>query len=348
MNAEPENKNNFWVKQVFKKISLQTTAGFTISGILLWLTFSKSGLMLQNIALPPRQWGWFILSVGAFVLSIWIQAVRARLYWPEQLAQFSPPNTYSSLLIGNFYNCILPGNMGDAIRSWHFAQKHKIAFTRSLAVITAEKWIDARLFILMVIVWVFVSGYPSGYITNTLVLTATITLFIAMLYYLMRKNRVAEQFILNKMLWFGKFPVRLYCSTVSHLNYLKKEGKVTTYLVYCLGIIILNNLQFYLLLKTVNIQDPICSIYTSFFVSISMMVIALIPAAPGNVGVLHYGLYTLLIMIAGQYNISATGVYLKQCALFGVYAHLSYFIPEIIMGAWYIFKERKLLFGFKA
>ena len=116
------------------------------------------------------------------------------------------------------------------------------------------------------------------------------------------------------------------------------------YFLLCAAVFLLNMVQFFLLLKCAGIAEPVGGVYSAFLTSISMIIIVFIPAAPSNIGVIHYGLYSLLVLVATQCKVTPSAMDLQSYARFGVYVHLSFIVPELLIGALFVAKERKFIF----
>lgn len=332
----------------FKKgNSVRSSIGFVISAALLWLTLNKSGLGIKDIKMSGYQALYFMGAIAVFVFSIWLYSLRAHLIWIGRGGKQKSYHTYFSLILGNFYNCLLPGNLGEGVRAWHFSKKNAETFSASLTGIITEKWLDAQVFAFLVGVFFIVHKPHSSYITNALGLTAVVVALLTLLHKLMQKFPVFEKRIWKMVLYLkgvGKFLFRLYLNTNWHLANMKSQKATYRFIVFFVLIFSLNMLQFYLLEKAAGIQGPVAGLFTSFLVSISMMIIAFIPSAPSNIGVLHYGVYSVLLYSSQALHVAPDEWMLKQFALFSVYAHLSFLLPECALGIWALIRERKKLF----
>ena len=165
--------------------------------------------------------------------------------------------------------------------------------------------------------------------------TASIVMILTLLRsFLLQQKKIEKQFwrIIIKTGKVGRFLYKLYVHTNNQLKSMSTNGNIIWYFAFSLIILFLNAAQFFLLFKTVAIPPPIASGYTAILISLSMMIIAFIPSAPGNIGVLHYGVYSVLIFVSKSYDIPSNKMLLANYALFGIYAHLSFFLPEIIIG----------------
>jgi len=61
--------------------------------------------------------------------------------------------------------------------------------------------------------------------------------------------------------------------------------------------------------------------------------------------VVHYGLYASLLLIAEIHHTTITPDLHHKFALVGICIHFSYFFPEVLVGIFYLFKERRILFN---
>ena len=333
--------------RVFQKIDFRSLLGFIISGVLLWLTFHSSGLQLKDISIHGTQWYYFGAAIIAFVVATWVQSVRAKLLWINETQKGHQVNTYSSLIIGNFYNALLPGNLGDGIRAWHFSRKQRVPFSSSMAAVLTEKWIDAQMFIGLTIILFLLKPFTNHYIFWAICNTSLLVMVLSAVYALMLRYKKIEKFIWRVVIRLrkpGRFLFRLYKYATWQMRAIKTNGAIPQYVLFCAITLILNVAQFLFLLKTSGISGPVLSIYTAYLMAVSMMIIAIIPSAPGNIGVMHYGIYVVLILSAQQYGVKLGSAELQAYAVLGIYTHLSYLLPELFLGGIYAVAERKILF----
>lgn len=330
-------------------INFRTLGGFTLSAVLLWLTFDKSGLEFKNLALTGKQWLLLGAAIGSFVAAVWIQSVRTRLIWQSEKSITGTIHTYRALIIGNFYNSILPGNIGEGARAWYFSKKQKISFPLALSVVFTEKWIDAQIFVFLTAALLLIMPFKDHYILYALINTAIAVIIMAIIYYTIQKYRTLE-----KRLWLivlllkktGRFLYRMYWYVRHQIRQLRNNGLLGYYILLGFMMITFNMIQFFLLFKVAGVNTTVGSIYSTYLIALSMMIVSVIPSAPGNIGVLHYGIYSSLILASSQYGLFPDSDSLQSYARFTVYLHLSYFIPEVLMGIFYVVKERKIMFDF--
>ncbi len=283
-------KSNYYAvfkNAVTKHINLKTVLGFLISAVLLWLTFYNSGLHLKDIRLEGEQVYYFAAAIVVFIFSVWFYSVRAKLFWINRpKTNQASVHAYDSLIIGNFYNCLLPGNLGEGVRAWHFSRKNKTTFSRSLAAIIAEKWIDAQMFVVLAILLYLFKPFVSHYILYAIFFTASVVVLLSATYAFLKRNKAAEKKIWGLILRLkktGRVLYKLYSHTGFHIAVLDANQYVTKYILWGYFVFFLNLLQFFFLLKAAGIAEPVCSFYTAFLVALSMMIIAFVPSAPSGV-----------------------------------------------------------------
>lgn len=335
---------------VAKHINLKSFLGFAISALLLYLTFQNSGLQLKDLNLKGAEWFYFSGAIAVFVFATWLQSFRTKLLWLSGSVKLKDINTYSSLMIGNFYNCLLPGNLGEGVRAFHFSRKNNKTFAESLSGIITEKWTDAQMFVPVSLVLLSMKPFVNHYILYAICYTSLLVVALTIIHTVMRRYRYVEKRVWHFILLFkktGRFLYRVYYHTNSLLSNLKKNGVLAAYLTLCFAFFFLNITQFYLLLKAAGVQAPVDGIYTAYLTALSIMIIVIVPSAPSNIGVMHYGLYITLILAAKQYGIVPDVLGLKSYALFAIYVHLSYIVPEVTLGVAFVVKERHLIFSNK-
>lgn len=296
--------------------------------------------------MSKEQWGYFAGSMLIFLLAVLAQSQRSKCFWKGN------PNapqlyTYESLVIGNFYNAVLPGNLGEAVRALHLSRRNGIPFLQTLASVITEKWLDSILYLIF-IATLFIGVPPvKDPVYGTLLTIGAAALLLQLLYAAIRKIRTGEQLVWRLAVMLGKagkYAFKLYLQVNLHIRYLYRSGNLKGFIAFCLAMTALNCAQYYLLLKAAHVPHELCTLYTSYLATVSMMVVAFIPSAPGNLGVLHYGMYLVLIFAAHQYGLSPDSSALRSFALFGTFLHLSCFIPEVLLGSLVVIKERKRLF----
>ena len=100
-----------------KKRALSTSLKIVVSGLLLSLVVKKAGPEQVLQYLHSMKAGFFLLSTLIYVVIAWLVAVR----WNILLnSRYTVRKLFSLHMIGNFFNTILPGNLGgDAVKGYY-------------------------------------------------------------------------------------------------------------------------------------------------------------------------------------------------------------------------------------
>ncbi|MCS6933603.1 MAG: flippase-like domain-containing protein [Chitinophagales bacterium] len=318
---------------------------FTLASIVLLIyTISDSNLRWSDLRIGKTEAILFFTTVLLLILVICLQAKRF-IIPTEGLKVVKTTDSIKSLLLGLLYNSLLPGNIGELIRAWHFSKKNKISYKHGLSLVGLEKYIDALNYILYAAILGLIFGSLAVY--RRLFMPVTIiVLFIFILYLLIIHHRQTERIMLrflslfeNKGMWLFSLheQLKLYLKSMTLDQYLR-------YFVIGLIIFIINILQYYLLLQMTSLPAAMRSWDVAYMVSVSMIIVFLIPAAPGSAGVVHGGIYYVLLQIASFKSLPVNVELTSEAAAYTIYLHLSYFIPQVTAGVIVLFKERNVLF----
>jgi uncharacterized protein (TIRG00374 family) len=326
------------------KITGRDVVGFALSGGLLWLTWQQSCIAEEGMHIEKNTWLWILLAMVAFMLSIVLHSWRCWLVWKDRNGtKASLGNTATSLLLGNFFNAVLPGNVGEALRAWHFSRKTGVGVWKAAAGIIAEKFVDTQIYLtvlLPVIFWWHTSWREPIFLTLYFV---AFLIGIANIIYLMTLWSLKF-----RRLIFSAIPTivvrnrlyRTYSHLLMHLHFLYREKRLAPYVFVGYVLLCLNMLQYFAVLKAAGVEDKLHQPAIVFLIAVVMVIINVTPSAPGSIGLVHFGVFATLTLAAKILNAPQQG---NVFAASGIYLHLSYFIPESIVGAWVVWRERNLI-----
>jgi uncharacterized protein (TIRG00374 family) len=334
-----------WVQRAIASLphlkTFRSVLGIGISALLLWLMISHSGLSWQNLRLSTSGTYYFAAAIGVFIATIWVQSLRIKLLWRPRTGL----DTYRGLLAGNFYNCILPGNLGEGVRAMHLSRKNNIPILNSLASQIIEKYIDALSFIILCVLWYICYGYTPHYVNTVIIILCVLCGVIFLTGILFVKYppvaKKATKYIPAPAL-IVKVIYKTYLHVSNRLRHMHHHKMLLPYFLFGFTQFFLNMLQYYLVMKAINLPPHITTFQNSYYLALCMVIIAFVPAAPGNTGVIHYGLYTALILLSMATPPSSHT--LQLFASYTFFHHLSIMMPELIIGGFVIIKERKYLF----
>lgn len=329
-----------WLKGKNLKVWLVVS----LSGVLLAYTIIESGIEWGSLKMTPSQLFFLIAAMLVLLISIWVQSLRVAIPWHIYFKSKNP-ETLSSLLIGSFYNDILPGNLGEIMRARHFSNKNNTSFIRSLASQFVEKYIDALNFIIYAAFFCFLYKDSTLSLNNLIALVVIITV-IFVLYLAIITSKKMERFALSGLFHFfspGRFLYKLHYNIKLFLLSLTCK-KMLNYLLFGYFMFALNIVQYYLVMYSVNLPKALVSLKIAFGLAVAMIVVYIIPSAPGKTGVVHFSIYTVMYWFAISLGLPETLAVKQSLATYAIYVHLSYFVPEVIVGALVVLNERKRVF----
>jgi uncharacterized protein (TIRG00374 family) len=280
------------------------------------------------------------------MVMVYLQSLRTQVIFWNTSGNFTDISAYSSLVIGNFYNCILPGNLGGGVRAWHFSRFNNTSFSATIAVLVVEKVIDAFLLIPLLLFFFFYLPFVGHFVQYIFLFTLSFIICFALILFSVIRFKKINRFLfyLTPTKSLRRFLFKIYIESKNHSHRLFKQKTIflSVLLSYCM--FFSNVLQYYWVMKAVNIDAPILSFITAYCLSLSMVLVAFFPSAPSSLGVTHYGVYATLLFVAQINPIKITVNLLQLFAVTGICLHLTYFIPEVITGVFFLIKERKILF----
>ncbi len=345
--VENKNKAAGNSPNTFFKIDARTIAGFIISGFLLWLMFRQSHLQwneIKQVFATPRALAYFFAACILALLFVYLQSVRVRVIFIDPQTALNDTKSFPSVAIGYFYNNILPGNLGEGIRAWHFSRVNSKPLKVSLGILTIEKFLDANIILPITLMTYLVIPDKGNYMANALLFMLLATFGIDVLALLMLRIKKINRFVFA-LLWkkqIRHFFFKVWKYNFQHLERLHINGNLGWYALGAYCMYLFNGLQHFAILKAIDVNSQLFNFTTFNIVNLCVMLVAIVPSAPANTGVAHYGIYIALILSAQMSGVEPN---LSQFALAAIGIHLSYFLPEVLLGIVYLIRERKVLFG---
>ncbi len=147
------------------KTILSLTVGLLLSGFALYFTFRNIPFAELVGYLKTVNYWWVVPSVATAFVAFLIRVVRWQLLLrPVKKTGFW--GAYHPLMIGFMLNCVLPGRIGELARPAILYKKERVAFSKVLATVVAE-----RVFDLVVLLVSFVIVLGAVEISPTIDLT---------------------------------------------------------------------------------------------------------------------------------------------------------------------------------
>lgn len=328
----------------------RTSIGVGISIFLLILLFNKSQLEIKTALDSITSSFKIFLLLSAmllFVLMTWLHSLRTKVIYYDSKKSIANIKALDSLLLGNFYNCTLPGNVGEGVRAWHFSRKNNIPLNNTISIFFVEKSLDALMVGGLLLLPVIFNKFSFHVVQFSFLMTAfAVSIFSICFFLVLTKKKLVKKalgFAPNKKLRFFLF--KLYINFKCHIERMIETRSIYLFVVISYSMFLINIMQFQLVLWCVDLPNSMQSFFSAFVLSLTMIIVMFIPSAPGNLGIAHYGLFISLEYIAEVQEISLSKENLQQMALATIFMHLSYFLPEVLLGVFVLLKERKKLFG---
>ncbi|MBN2261086.1 MAG: flippase-like domain-containing protein [Clostridiales bacterium] len=334
-----------------RKIILSLLIGTVFSAIALYFTFKNIPFRDLLDYLKTINYWWVIPSVAVGIISFLFRVVRWQIILsPVKKTNFI--NAFHPLIIGFMLNSIFPARVGEVARPAIFSKKEKVAFSKVLATVGAERVFDAvTLLLFFISLNLVITTDPStsatfgGYTLdidklNTILRTTfvlSLVLIAVFLVIVVPKTRgVLNDFIFDMpgLLPFGdirtrekireKFCVRVVDiieNLASGLEILKSLKSVTLCFLISVVVWATVGLSFYVM----ALGCPGISI--SFLEMCAVMVIICffisLPSVPGFWGLFEAG---------GVFGMMLFGIPATEAAGFNLAVHFFQIVPVVIIG----------------
>lgn len=316
----------------YKRLLMQL-AGLAISvGFLIYL-FYKVDFRTLGVALKGANYWWLIPNVILIMVTMVFRAFRwDHMLRPIKKIAFS--RLFAITMIGFMANNVLPFRLGEFVRAYSLSEKEHVSKSASLATIFVERIVFDLLALLIIFGVVLVISplkimpeIKMGAIVT--IITALVGLAFA-IYLSTRGER--ESHILKAIL--RVFPVRfrpkleaIVARFATGMAFMRDWRCVfwTTYHTFMIWIIM--GLSNYFVLLAFGWHLPLTA---SFVILVVVSILIMVPAAPGYVGVYHYG----TVLSLGLYGIGKEAA--LSCALV---MHATQYLVITLVGFYYLRRE---------
>lgn len=331
----------FFVNSKDRITKIIAVLGIFLSAFFFILTIKNSGLSFNELKLNTQHILGICISIASYSFVNYIQSYKAKLFWDKR-----PLHTYASVLIGKFYNSILPNQTGEFIRAWHFHNKNIIKFSDVISTMFLEKYIDAILSTVAIALFIIVTPPLHNSISAYIFTVLTIIIIASILFIIALYNGILIKFLIKKLSPFkswSKYLYRFYLYLRYHVKRLISTKKILKLSFLSYLMLLGSMVQSMALLWATEICDYSHYILLSLFIAYMISIIAIIPSAPSGIGVLHYGIFLSLHAYFLSNDLNIQDDTLQRFALFAIFFHLSQLIPDLIIGAFVTLKEWKYI-----
>lgn len=328
------------------RIGIRDMIGLGLSAFFLWLT-------LRNFSFDWRATSWntsmlFFISVSVLltVAPTYFNALRFKLFFRKD---FKSKNIrpFTSFYIGHFYNAVLPGNIGEVVKIYHLSRKYNINHKDVLSFWVCEKFMDALLLPLMFVWAMFALDDIYIRLTGSVL---SLLVFVAIFYAIIGHRYKWVAILPFRFIPIGKLRRYLYSLYIrfdASISYFWKSRLFFLFMVVSFSFYILVMLLNYTTMRAVDLPVQFLSFEALALIGGITIITHFIPSAPSSVGVLHYGIYMSLVLLAKHYGIAIDTELNNKFVLASIFFHLIFLVSDVSVGSYFVIAERKWLFGKK-
>lgn len=283
---------------IIKKILNKKWLGPAIGLIFLILAFRNFRYDEFKNALLHFNFYYLPIVLIIILLSYLIRAIRWR-YMLSHVKNMSLYNSFTTIIIGQMGNSLLPVRMGELMRAYLIGNREGIGKSLSFASIVLERVMDGIILILFVVTSLFILQSPSW--VKITILLSILIFGIALLLLFLSAYRVSAIPAFLQKFFPGKLKERLtdigplFYEFTKGLQILREGKKLIIFLIISLIIWFFEATVYFTIFKAFLV--PI-SFYTAMFVLGITNLAAAIPSLPGNFGTFHYA-FTLALLVFG-------------------------------------------------
>jgi glycosyltransferase 2 family protein len=323
---------SFYIKHK-KKISI--SARILISaGLIAYLVFFRSGFdnfntflnILKNVDLAL-----LAASASIYLFGIWISALRWQILLRTQNIKISQGYLISSLMIGLFFNNLLPTSIGgDIFRTLDISKKAQISAGKSASIIIIERLsgiVIAAVFAIIALFLGFTTVGKTSYIIPVVIffVLCVIALFIILNPSILKLDRLVKK--IKFLLKIREKLKEIYHTFLSFKKYkLHLAGVLICSFLLQLGVI------YHYYLASLS-MDTGLSFASFIFIVPVITIISMLPISIGGAGVRENSLVFLMVALGASAERSATVslILLAMLILLGLIGAIIYIARPFVL-----------------
>jgi hypothetical protein len=321
--------------------------GLVVSAAFLWATLRQTSGDILQVRFSVSEWGMIGASVFLMGAVLWVQGQRMRWFLAPKPWRLEGIHGFRSVTIGSLYNAILPGNLGEAVKLHHFASRNNIRFRTALACWVGEKLVEGTMMACMSALLLLVPNVRASFLGTLLsvpiALAIACCLVVVMSYWWPLLTRGLFRLVPTARA--ALFLYRVFLEFRWRL--LGRGWRFRTVAFVAGGLIIgaMNFVAFFLNMKAGGIAPELIRPENLLLLMILTAVIYFVPSAPSSVGVMHYGIYASLTVMAEMQGLIPTSAMKDSFVLTAIIFHATYVLPELVLGSIHLYLERRVVFS---
>jgi glycosyltransferase 2 family protein len=327
-----ENIKSFYIKHK-KKISI--SARILISaGLISYLVFFRSGFEDFNTflnILKTVDLALLAASASTYLFGIWISALRWQILLKTQNIKISQGFLVSSLMIGLFFNNLLPTSIGgDIFRTLDISKKAGVSAGRSASIIIIERLsgiVMAATFATVALFFGFATVGQTSYIIPVVIFffLCIIALFIILNPSVLKLDRVVKKvgFLLK---------IREKLKEIYHTFQSFKKYKAHLAGVLICSFLLQLGVIYHYYLASISMGIELSFVSFIFIVPV-ITIISMLPISIGGAGVRENSLVFLMAALGASAERSATVslILLAMLLILGLIGAIIYIVRPFVM-----------------
>ncbi len=303
---------------------LAVLVAFVVTGVLTYLAVRDVPFSDVWEALEQADYWWTLPALAVFALAVAVRGLRWQLMFEPATR---PPlwAATSSMLIGLFFNQLLPARAGEVARVVALNQRAGTSRTESLATVAVERAIDVLS--LLVVLFAFTPLFPDvSWLRTAAILAIVLAAVMAGVVVLLR---VYGQSVLHHPIRFlmrlpylrKRDPSEISASAMRGLVAVRslKLGLLATLLTCCSWFLF--SVSYWLLMQAFDLDlSPLAGLLVLIATSLALI----LPALPAAIGIFEAA--TVLAL-------DAYGVPRAEALSYGLVIHAMNFFPFVLIGA---------------
>lgn len=275
-------------------------------------------------ALRDSNYWWTLPSLAALALAVFLRAVR----WRSLFVRETRPSlgaVLGALLVGYFFNNVLPARAGEVARVVALKQREGVSRAETAATVVIERAYDVL--VLLVLLFILVPWLPPvSWLGAAAVLAVVLaTCLAAAIALLARYGERPLRFVLRPLAWLPFVPAERFDAAVRNLvrglSGLRRPGLALEALLWTSLSWLVLGVSWWLLMLGFDLELPLLA---GLLVVIATDLAMILPSAPAAVGVFE----AATLVALGAYGIEES-----RALSYALVLHALNFVPYIAVGA---------------
>lgn len=259
--------------------------------------------------------------------------------------KYTLQKTVSSTFLGLWFNIITTTGGNVIIKPFHLALITQSQYWKIFGSCILERFFDAiSSLLILIFAWIFLNKFVDYNFFTAFSISVWVTI-ISLLMLLIRPY--------HKIFTFTAYllPKRIFRRIRIFLHQINKGGVSFFNMKVVFNCVLITVLYWslhifanYILFFGLEIPNQLTTFSSAIIVTGFMSISLAIPSVAGGAGVVNYGTYVAMILVASVFELNENPLIMRSLVFYSLLIYLSNLLPEIIVGGYYYYLNRKLLF----